>query len=383
MDARQPATRQKRHRRVAVGRPGAHRGWAPWLESAHLPRSAAGPLVLRVTDRAEIGNDHTLIYHPPLLVVGVGCERGADPHEALDLVHATLRDAGLAEGAVAAVVSVDLKADEPAIHTVAAALKVPARFFDAPTLEAETPRLETPSEVVFQEIGCHGVAEAAALAATGVGGRLLVSKRKSARVTCAVARAPGPLDASVIGRRRGRLAIVGLGPGQTSWRTPEVDVLLRRSQDLVGYRTYLDMIGPLAEDQTRHDFDLGAEEARCRAALELAATGRAVALVSSGDPGIYAMATLVFELLGREERPDWRRVEIIVSPGISALQAAAARAGAPLGHDFCAISLSDLLTPWEIIENGSSRRRRTICDRALQSGFSSATPSSDKPKRFF
>ena len=86
------------------------------------------------------------------------------------------------------------------------------------------------------------------------------------------------------------------------------------------------------------------------AALDLAAEGREVALVSSGDPGIYAMASLVFELIERGARPDWRRLEIVIAPGISALQAAAARAGAPLGHDFCAGSLSDLMTPWPVIE---------------------------------
>jgi cobalt-precorrin 5A hydrolase/precorrin-3B C17-methyltransferase len=141
---------------------------------------------------------------------------------------------------------------------------------------------------------------------------------------------------------------VVIGPGQASWRTPEVSRLVQEAEELVGYGLYIDLLGPLAAGKPRADFPLGGEEERCRHALERAGEGRNVALVCSGDAGIYAMAALVFELLDRGEMgvsAAARRVEIVCSPGISALQAAAARAGAPLGHDFCAISLSDLLTP--------------------------------------
>jgi len=119
---------------------------------------------------------------------------------------------------------------------------------------------------------------------------------------------------------------------------------------VVGYGLYLDLVGDRIAGKTRHEYPLGEEETRVRAALDLAAEGREVALVSSGDPGIYAMATLVYELIDREKRVDWRRIHVVTAPGISALQAAAARAGAPLGHDFCAVSLSDLMTPWPVIE---------------------------------
>ena len=122
------------------------------------------------------------------------------------------------------------------------------------------------------------------------------------------------------------------------------------ASDIVGYGLYLDLCGDALTGKTLHESGLGAEEERARAALDLAASGRSVALVSSGDAGIYGLATLVFELLDREERPEWRRIALRVVPGISAMQAAAARLGAPLGHDFCAISLSDLLTPWPQIE---------------------------------
>jgi cobalt-precorrin 5A hydrolase / precorrin-3B C17-methyltransferase len=290
------------------------------------------------------------VLHPPVLALGIGCERGCTGDEIAALAQATLAEHGLAAGAVAAVVSLDIKTDEPALHDLAARLGVPARFFSAAELLAETPRLATPSEAVFRETGCYGVAEGAALAAVGRAGALIVPKRKSARATCAIARAAVPLDATRIGRARGRLAVIGIGPGDAAWRTAEADAALAASEDVVGLALYLDLLGAAIAGKGRHESGLGAEAERARRALDLAAAGRSVALVSSGDAGIYGLAALVLELIDREERPEWRRVALSVVPGVSALQAAAARLGAPLGHDFCAISLSDLLTPWPTIE---------------------------------
>lgn len=322
----------------------------PFLADAALPVDAGGTRCIAVTTRAETADARRLVYHPKSVALGVGCERGAAPDEVLALVERTLAESGLARAAVAGVFSLDLKADEPAVHAAAAALGVPARFFGAPALEAETPRLKNPSDVVFREVGCHGVAEAAALAAAGRDGALAVDKRRSPRATCAVAVAPSPIDLAAAGRPRGRLRVVGTGPGGAGWMTPECAAAVAQASDLVGYSLYLDLLGGRAAGKTRHDFPLGEETGRVRAALDLAAQGRDVALVSSGDPGIYAMATLVFEQIEFGGRPDWGRVAVEVCPGISALQAAAARAGAPLGHDFCTISLSDLLTPWDAIE---------------------------------
>ncbi|MBK1697592.1 precorrin-3B C(17)-methyltransferase [Rhodovibrio salinarum] len=319
-----------------------------WLQA--LPQADDAPWHLRASIETPGDDPQTLVYHPRVLTVGVGCERGCDPDELTELVRATLTEAGLADTAVAAVVSVDLKMDEPAVHATATALAVPARFFDAATLEAETPRLATPSEAVYREVGCHGVAEGAALAAAGADGRLLVAKRKSRRATCAIARAPSPLDAARIGRPRGSMTLVGLGPGDPLMGTAEAAHAVDRASDLVGYSLYLDLLGDRAGGKTRHDFQLGEEEARAAHALDLAAQGRDVALICSGDPGVYAMASPLFELLERENRADWNRVAVRVVPGISALQAAAARIGAPIGHDFCTVSLSDLLTPWDQIQ---------------------------------
>ena len=305
-------------------------------------------LVILVSHRADAAAD--LVYHPASLVLGIGCERMTGADEVIALARRCLAEANLAEQSVACIASIALKAAEPAIHAAAAAFGVAARFFSAEELEHQTPRLKTPSEIVFAETGCHGVAEGAALAAVGAAGSLIVAKTRSARATCAIARAPDVLDPLRIGRPRGRLEIVGIGPGRASGRTAECDAALRAATDLVGYRLYLDLLGPLTAGKRLHFYALGAEEERVKAALDLAAEGRHVALVSSGDAGIYAMATLVYELVERGGNPDWARVEIHGVPGVSAMQAAAARIGAPLGHDFCAISLSDLLTPWPTID---------------------------------
>ena len=306
---------------------------------------------VRVTDQAIPADATDLVLHPPVLALGVGCERDASPDELIAHACQTLNDANLATGSIACVVSINLKADEVAVHALASHLGVPARFFTAEELEAEAGRLENPSDVVFQETGCHGVAEGAALAAVGATGELIAPKAKSLRTTCAIARAGGGalIDPLTVGRPQGSLAIVGIGPGMADWRTPQVTRALVEADDVVGYGLYLDLIEDVIRGKQRHQSELAQEEVRARAALDLAAEGRRVALVCSGDAGIYALATLVFELLDREDRPEWNRLAISVCPGVSAIQAAASRIGAPIGHDFCTISLSDLLTPWEAI----------------------------------
>ena len=145
----------------------------------------------------------------------------------------------------------------------------------------------------------------------------------------------------------GRLAIVGLGPGAAAMQTPQAAAALAAATDLVGYGPYLARV-PCRHDQRRHGSDNREELTRARHALSLAASGRQVAVVSSGDAGVFAMASAVFEAIEVGE-PSWRRLDPEVVPGISAMFAAAARVGAPLGHDFCAISLSDNLKPWEVV----------------------------------
>ena len=143
------------------------------------------------------------------------------------------------------------------------------------------------------------------------------------------------------------MLIVGLGPGPAEWMTPEASAAIEAASDIVGYAPYIDRLA-LRPDQRAHASDNRLELDRARLALTLAAEGRAVAVVSGGDPGVFAMAAAVFEAI--EDKPEWRELDVAVAPGVSAMQAAAARLGAPLGHDFCAISLSDNLKPWAIVE---------------------------------
>ncbi len=354
---------------------------ADWL--ADLPRGDEVEIIC-TTEPCPTPRETDLLFHPQTLTLGVGCARNCPPAELWDLVRDMLVESNVAPGAIRAVATLDLKADEPAVLELAKRLGAPLRLFDAAELEAETPRLANPSDVVFAEVGCHGVSEAAALAVAGPDAVLTVPKEKSANATCALALAPRPI-VDMQGRARGKLAVVGIGPGEAGWRTPQASRLIQQADELVGYGLYLDLLGPLAAGKPRKDFPLGGEEARCRYALEEAGKGRSIALICSGDAGIFAMAALVFELLDRS--PDAggvsdaaRRVEVVNAPGVSALQAAAARAGAPLGHDFCAISLSDLLTPRQDIVkrlraaaegdfviafyNPVSKRRRTLLAQA-------------------
>ncbi|MCK9894131.1 precorrin-2 C(20)-methyltransferase [Frankia sp. AgB32] len=183
--------------------------------------------------------------------------------------------------------------------------------------------------------------------------------------------------ATEAGRGRGEVVVVGLGPGDAGWLTPQAAAALAAADDLIGYGPYLDRV-PVDPRQRRHPSGNTVEADRAEHALELAAAGAVVAVVSSGDPGVFAMATAVVEAAAQER---FARVAVRVVPGLTAAQAVASRVGAPLGHDFCVLSLSDRLKPWEVIErrlhaaagadlvlaiyNPASRTRRAQLARAL------------------
>jgi cobalt-precorrin 5A hydrolase/precorrin-3B C17-methyltransferase len=319
----------------------------PWLGS--IPRSDESPLEIIISEMAAPGDPQRLVYHPRTLALGLGCVRGANPRELIELVDDAISRHNLAKESIACAASIDLKIDEPAILEVARHLCVPIRFFTAAELNEEASRLRNPSPVVLEEIGCPGVSEGAALRAAGPSGELIVEKTKAGRATCAVARAPSPIVVNSLGRKRGRLSVVGLGPGSAEWMSPAARSALRQANDWVGYSLYLDLVRGISDGQHQHSFALGEEEARVRHALDLALGGKDVALVCSGDAGIYAMASLVFERAEARNLSGSMNIDVI--PGISAFQAASARAGAMIGHDFCAISLSDLLTPWPVIRS--------------------------------
>ncbi|MBL8596773.1 MAG: precorrin-3B C(17)-methyltransferase [Devosia sp.] len=323
-------------------------GHAPWLAEAGYPVSSAGTVKIRIDEHAT-RRERELLYHPRTLVAGIGAERGVAAHEVIGLIAETLAAHDLAPQALAALATIDIKSDEAAFHAAAAHFGVPLRIFTAAELNQERYRLLNPSPIVEAETGTPGVAEAAALKA----GSLLVEKRKSQRATCAIGRAKAPIDPLSLGRAPGLLHVVGIGPGDRASRSAAAVTALDAATDWVGYDLYLDLIADLRLGQEEHRFPLGDEEARVRHALELAATGKTVALVCSGDAQIYAMASLVFELIeavgARKVSESARRVAVDIHPGISAFQAASAAAGALIGHDFACVSLSDLLTPSDTI----------------------------------
>lgn len=306
-------------------------------------RSAGLPLVIS----AERGEGCR--WHPPCLWLGIGCERGTSLGLLERLIDTSLSELGLAPEAVAGLASADRKADEPALLQLATRRGWPLRCFDAAKLAAVT--VPNPSEAVARELGTASVAEAAALLAAGPGPQLKLEKRierarggEQGAATLAIAQ-----TASQWAPGQGQLHLVGSGPGSLDLLTADARRALAESTVWVGYGLYLDLLEPLRRpDQLRSDGKLTLERERCAEALELACQGLTVALVSSGDSGIYGMAGLALEQWLALEPGD--RPGFTVHPGISALQLAAARAGAPLMHDFCTVSLSDRLTPWPVIE---------------------------------
>ncbi|WJV49577.1 precorrin-3B C(17)-methyltransferase [Streptomyces flavofungini] len=302
---------------------------------------------VRVTDRAHASSLREVTLRPPSLVVGVGASKGAPADEILELVRDSLRAAGLSVLCVRELVTVDAKRDEAGIVEAARRLGVPLVTYTAEELAGVD--VPNPSKAPLAAVGTPSVAEAAALRG---GGELVVPKRKSQRAdgrpamaTCAVVRRPA----------RGRLAVVGLGPGARDLLTPRARDELRRAAVLVGLDQYVDQIRDLLRPGTRIiESGLGAEEKRARTAVAEAREGRAVALIGSGDAGVYAMASPALAEAGDD-------IDVVGVPGVTAALAAGALLGAPLGHDHVSISLSDLHTPWEVIE----RRVRAAAEADL------------------
>ena len=326
-------------------------GNSRWQQLDGAPAAAPATAPAGTAPDLVIGNAPTTAcnWHPPSLWLGMGCERGTSLSLLDRCVDATLAELNLAPEAVAGVATADRKADEPALLELAQRRGWPLRCFPAEQLAAVA--VPNPSAAVAAELGTASVAEAAALLAAGPAAQLRAEKR--------IERAqPGELGAATlaIGQAasqwapaRGQLHLIGSGPGSLDLLTPDARRALAESCVWVGYGLYLDLLEPLRRpDQLRSDGQLTQERERCREALELACQGLTVALISSGDSGIYGMAGLALEqwmALAPGDRPAFT-----VHPGISALQLAAARAGAPLMHDFCTVSLSDRLTPWAVIE---------------------------------
>lgn len=291
-------------------------GDAPWLTETRLPFDPGGRLAIRVTPHDAEPGPGELVFHPRSVLLAVRADGSDLRQRAFDALAAK----GLSPRSVAAVLAAETDAAATAIHALAAALARPLRLLAS----------GGPTALLAQA--------------------LPTPETLDADDTVGLAVAAGPVDPDGIGRPRGRLSVVGLGPGAAAWMTPEARHEIGRAQDIVGYEAYVRIAGPFRAGQTVHASDNREEMARARQALALAAAGRHVAVVSSGDPGIFAMAAAVMEALEASSDPAWHGAELAIVPGISAAQGAAARIGAPLGHDFCVISLSDNLKPWSLLE---------------------------------
>ncbi len=329
-------------------------GAAPWLDDVALPRDAAAAHAIRVTPEAWRGTHDELVIHPRSVVVGVDAHAVLADGALAARIAASLDAQGLARLALAAIVAPAAAIGDAALEDAAHTLDVPLRFVDA-------------------DGDGDGGAPADAAALLGRALRVAHTLRATTNgIACAVA--SHPVDPATLGRARGRLTVLGLGPGGAAWLTPAARAALADATDILGYTTYVNMAGPFRDDQRVHGTDNREEMQRARHAFELAAEGRRVAVVSSGDPGVFAMAAAVLEALDEARDPHWAAVDLRVEPGISASLATAAQAGAPLGHDFCAISLSDNLKPWDVIETRLRHAAQADLVMAFYNPISRARP---------
>jgi cobalt-precorrin 5A hydrolase / precorrin-3B C17-methyltransferase len=302
-------------------------GHAPWLDQASLPYSNDARRVVRVTPHA--GEDESsLLIHPRCVAAWI--DHVTD--DCAQRIRLAMRDHALAVQSLAALVAPSSAMTSESLADAARALNVPLRFNECMPFDAVD--------------SAHGVA---------------------------LHIAGAPVDADAIGRARGTLTVIGLGPGSAELMTPAAKRALDAAQDILGYETYVRMAGPFRADQRAHMTDNREELQRARHAFELACEGRRVVVVSSGDPGVFAMASAVLEAL-EQAYEDWRAVKLEIVPGVSASLATAARAGAPLGHDFCVLSLSDNLKPWRVIEERIAYAGKADLVMAFYNPLSKARP---------
>jgi cobalt-precorrin 5A hydrolase/precorrin-3B C17-methyltransferase len=292
-------------------------GSAPWLAQAQLPEDEQARLTVHVGHAERAATANELLIYPRCVVVAPRPGVADLPN----VMGAVLHQANIARQSVACLLAADTEMADPTLREAALELGVPLRFSSA----AGT----------LSELARNAIGQAVSIVGDD---------------TISLAVAEQPLDPMQIGRPRGRLAVIGLGPGAAELMVPAVKAELARANDVLGYETYVRMAGPFRADQVLHCTDNREEMQRARHAFELAAQGRSVVVVSSGDPGVFAMAAAVLEALHESTDAGWHNVDLEILPGVSASLATAAQAGAPLGHDFCVLSLSDNLKPWSIIE---------------------------------
>ncbi|WP_211942125.1 precorrin-3B C(17)-methyltransferase [Cylindrospermopsis raciborskii G7] len=304
-------------------------GIAPWLSGSNLPIDDRGELTIQVTEKNLIPPSNCLVYHPQRVAVILSSLHS----QTLNHIYELLTTSEISPHALAVIIAPLTLANNAILQDISKTFCLPVRFLTTNQIQ----------ELTDQGCSFHEAVVGATIA--------YHTSFHSPFSPITLGISQEIIDPETIGQPRGKLTIIGTGPGGMQWMSPQVQEILHSATDLVGYKTYINLIGPLADGKNIHESDNREEESRAKKALDLAAQGRYVAVVSSGDPGIYAMATAVFDVLdkGQYDQPEWQTIDIEVAPGISAMQATAAAVGAPLGHDFCVISLSDILKPWEVI----------------------------------
>jgi cobalt-precorrin 5A hydrolase/precorrin-3B C17-methyltransferase len=328
-------------------------GDAPWLDNVQLPRATGARLAIRVTPKAWDGGADELVIHPRSVVAAV-CVSGT---KIAEQVLAALDAHELAPLSLAALLAPIERMGDQGLSEAAEALGVPLRFAGLPEASPAQPSAPAASHLLE--------------AALRVPYQTLL---QDANADLALALTRAPIDPDTIGRARGRLTVIGLGPGSAELMVPAARKALIEATDILGYETYVKMAGPFRADQQVHGTDNREEMQRARHAFELASMGRAVVVVSSGDPGVFAMAAAVLEALDASDDPRWAAVILDIVPGVSAAMATAAQAGAPLGHDFCMLSLSDNLKPWSIIETRLRHAAQADLVMAFYNPISRARP---------
>ena len=303
------------------------------------------------TFHVSIFENHETTWHPPVLWIGIGCERNTSKQLIENSLNLFLASSNISPHSIAGLATIDIKKNEKGILHLAQEKNLPIKFFTKEALSKII--VPNPSNLVKKEIGTPSVAEASCLLAAGKESKLLKEKiifkgknfpaSKNGAVTFALAESKNQYYPT-----NGEIHIIGSGPGDISFLTNDSRKALARCTVWIGYKMYLDLIKSLKRsDQVFIESKLTEEKERCSKAIKLAEEGMKVALISSGESGFYGMAGLLLELLQKikkEFRPYFE-----VHPGISSVQLAAALSGAPLMNDFCSISLSDKLTPWSLI----------------------------------
>ncbi len=345
-----------------------------------IPVSDPSEADLTITSRIDLKESQgQVLLRPKNLIVGIGCNSGTSSVEIEEAVKKVFEKYSLSFNSIHSIATIDLKAKEKGLLDFAK-----RHGFDILTFSPEELNkikgIES-SEAVLKATGAMGVSEPAALLASGAK-ELLIPKQKHGNVTVAVAelvlqserrierqsriRAADQQTSRAVGYygknslkhccstallRYRSIYVVGTGPGDLQYLTQRAKDAIMNSDVIVGYDTYIDLIKDIIKGKEVVSTPMTQEIERAEKAVELALSGKTVSIISGGDPGIYGMAGLVFEILkSRKSEGDVKKLRIEIIPGVSALNACAARLGAPLMHDFAVISLSDRLTDWGLIE---------------------------------